>query len=751
MSASISYSGVRTLPRTKFVACTLGILPVLLFTSIAVQGQSVNIGDDVARPIPGVGHDYIKGLNETVNPANGSLSVKIDLPVPRARGITLPFALTYNSGDVYHFSSMMAGAGGFGNNSLTGAPLPNSRSEQGHGWSDTLPYTSISQSTFPIVDPTYGVVTYCSLNQSYNFYDPSGGSHMLGLSAIGSTYAGNQPPYEIVARCSGQHIGNNNSAPTYTASQFGGDDQIIGQLDALCTGSSAASAYDGCGAGSPALTVTDLAGTNYIFPAGVLSQFPGPGSALPKFLFPKTIEDRNGNEWQISQPGWPIGYSVQDSNGRSNAISTTYGGTQTNPSPGPVTYTVGNLSFQVAYTTSSVNFSAGYLQVYPIATTGFGCTVNFAPNQSGMSVINTITLPNSQSYSFEYDSAFGLLSKITYPDGGWVEYTWGLSDNNSTVATFDGSISQPGGAGALPYPSACNFQYQTPVIRTRSVGYSASSSAALTQTFSYQTNWASNGYQWTTKTTTVATTDNVTGKQTTTAYTYTPFNQWPLMNTAQGAFPLQMPVEYTVTVSDWNNSSKLLSQTHKTWNDPAQMASETDTVYTVSGSLSKNMTYSYSGATSIATTPGFPGSLTNQTEYDFGGNKYRSTNYSYYSIVSPCLFVNTSGSANCQISQFPMASSHRPVAPCQIITYDGNSNRVAETDGYYDNSSTLCAGQSPGTVTSVSGLPINTHDETNYSTIPPSTQFAPYITRGDLTKTHSLGKCRTNCLTYSNE
>ena len=66
------------------------------------QAQITNVSDDVSTPTPGVGHDYIQLLNETVNPANGSVNVGLTLPVPSGRGITLPFAYSYNSDGVHH-------------------------------------------------------------------------------------------------------------------------------------------------------------------------------------------------------------------------------------------------------------------------------------------------------------------------------------------------------------------------------------------------------------------------------------------------------------------------------------------------------------------------------------------------------------------------------------------------------------------------------------------------------------------------
>jgi hypothetical protein len=53
------------------------LLLAAIFTS-AAQAQIISVGDDTATPAPGVGHDYIHLLSETVNPANGSVSWRIE-------------------------------------------------------------------------------------------------------------------------------------------------------------------------------------------------------------------------------------------------------------------------------------------------------------------------------------------------------------------------------------------------------------------------------------------------------------------------------------------------------------------------------------------------------------------------------------------------------------------------------------------------------------------------------------------------
>jgi hypothetical protein len=78
------------------------ILLVLLAVTFCfapfAHAQITNVTNDQATPIPGAGHDYIKMLSETVQPSNGQLSIRIDVPTLPGRGITIPFAYLYNSG-----------------------------------------------------------------------------------------------------------------------------------------------------------------------------------------------------------------------------------------------------------------------------------------------------------------------------------------------------------------------------------------------------------------------------------------------------------------------------------------------------------------------------------------------------------------------------------------------------------------------------------------------------------------------------
>ena len=68
----------------------------LLFTLTAFA-QITNVTNTTSTPIPGAGHDEIRLLSETVSPANGSVAIRLDMPVPQGRLLTLPLVVAYDS------------------------------------------------------------------------------------------------------------------------------------------------------------------------------------------------------------------------------------------------------------------------------------------------------------------------------------------------------------------------------------------------------------------------------------------------------------------------------------------------------------------------------------------------------------------------------------------------------------------------------------------------------------------------------
>src|SRR6185437_4494149 len=84
--------------RVSLVAC------LLLFICAVAHAQISTVTEDTSTPIEGAGHDYIHLLSETVNPANGSVSLRIQVPIPKGRGMTLPFSFGYDSDSVHHLN-----------------------------------------------------------------------------------------------------------------------------------------------------------------------------------------------------------------------------------------------------------------------------------------------------------------------------------------------------------------------------------------------------------------------------------------------------------------------------------------------------------------------------------------------------------------------------------------------------------------------------------------------------------------------
>src|SRR5260370_25888333 len=87
------------LKRLLIAACVALLLSSLGYAQVA------NVNDVTSTPIPGAGHDYIHLLSETVNPANGSVSLRIQLPMAKGRGIQVPFYVGYDSNSVSFLGS----------------------------------------------------------------------------------------------------------------------------------------------------------------------------------------------------------------------------------------------------------------------------------------------------------------------------------------------------------------------------------------------------------------------------------------------------------------------------------------------------------------------------------------------------------------------------------------------------------------------------------------------------------------------
>ncbi|MFZ0993849.1 MAG: RHS repeat-associated core domain-containing protein [Candidatus Sulfotelmatobacter sp.] len=326
-----------------------------------------------------------------------------------------------------------------------------------------------------------------------------------------------------------------------------------------------------------------------------------------------------------------------------------------------------------------------------------------------------------KSYSFKHgtddpnnSNPYGLISQITYPTGAWVKYSW-MINPQSAGGVFPNLQGQAG---------QCYWRWGKPALQSRTVSFDGVN-PALTQTFQYPpTSWGSTGNStsdlWNTKQTIVTTQDLVRGTSFTTTYLYAPttISGEPAPVYKYGGFTAdpQIPVEQTVTYQDVGGAT--LETVNKTWYNAQQMESETDTL----NGLTSETTYTYG--------PG--GQVTQKEEYDFGtsgpGRLLRNTVTNYQSFADTPIFAGGP-------SIFDL--------PCQTIVYDGNSNRYAETDYYYDGGTTLC----PSTA-STQALPgtgsYTGHDETNYG--PSSTNPRGNMTQK--TEYSSTGTSPTTTYTY---
>jgi RHS repeat-associated protein len=667
---------------THFCLLSTVALICLCFFPTNARAQITNVADDTIPPIPGAGHDYIHMLSETVNPANGTVSLKITMPTPKGRGISLPFSLTYNSGAALHFAAWAPDQAGFAEQVTppTG------------GWGTSLPYLSFGQTqySFPYGDGLPGSpAETCFFTTGYMFYDALGG-HALNLAAM------SPPPFINGSNgyCWLMNQASNGQIPAFTPENSGSDSQVEATFPQPCAQANytVVATPTTCTSAQAEVDVFDGAGTIYYFGSSGVMPTNWIGSSDSFAFWPTKMEDRNGNIINFSVPNG--GLAVTDTAGRTLV-------TMNNPNPGalvfaPTVITAGGLTYDLTYQTQPApTFSlVGSQEELPTSVpTGITCGINFLPTATAPDVVHTISLPNSQTYTFSYDATYGLLSEIQYPDGGWVKYTWKLSDTFSEDAIFTGLYNN------LAVQQGCNMLYKTPVVATRQVSFNGSS-VALTQSFTYNTNWntGSTDNYWTTKTTTVQTTDAVRGLTSQTIYTYSPVGQNPIPGfQGQGINASLIAVEKQVQYFNWGNTSTPIRQSLKQWFDQFNMKSQ-ETL--LDNSQASEVTYQY----------GFGGAVTQKNEYDYGsgapGNLLRETVNNYQTFpANPRFPLNTPG--------FPATVSTLQTFPCQSIVYNGAGTRVAETDVEYDGGTSICGASGSASTVSAS-VPTGTHDETYY-------------------------------------
>jgi RHS repeat-associated protein len=629
------------------------VLCALLLIVPAAQAQITTVDDTTSTPIEGVGHDYIKMLSETVDPASGGVSLRIHVPTPPGRGISLPFSISYDSNGAEHLS-------GIGNGLIE---WMSNQSEIGSGgWSYSMPLLTYSNWSTSIT--TDGSAT-CSYSTNYLFTDLTGGRHTFDIGAMTQATVSGSP------HCTYENV-------EYPS---GGDDQFSAELTGICM-----TTYNCPGAASP-LTVYGVDGTAYSFAMG----------SYPPGALPLSITDRNGNEITDTDSGNGA-FTLKDTLGRSPLISSSGFGT----SGKTYNLTVFGQTYQITWTASAPNLP---LPQSSLVYGGAECTFSPDGTTDGQPVISSITLPNGEQYQFTYDTTYGLLKEIIYPTGGSVQYTWKMSDTLSDLLIFADSLG-----------GYCTYRYAKPVVATRQVSFTGTG-VNLTQTFTYNTTWASNDQSWTTRATTIQTTDSVLGqKQTINTYVpiqvaTTPYPQFA------GTVYQQIPVESEIQYYDWNNTSQPLETVNKGWYDQYSLECDFETWPDgqVSGSFYQ---YSY-------------GQVSDHREYDYGqlAASTCSNGATLPSDTAPIPARETVSTFESFTGPAYVAYGLKFGRPTSVVTKSSTGTTVAETDYVYDG-------------TSVSTVTATQHDDADFP--------ASFNARGNPTKkTRQCLGCTNAVTTYT--
>jgi len=675
------------------------LLPnALAQTDTNAQPEPYVISTQTVTPIPGSGHDYLHDLSETVNPANGALSIRITAFRPKERAFNYPiFSFLYDSTNQFtvqmHEETLDSATCAQAYPMTSGGP-------QGHFgvppfFGDCIfdvigpVYTSVAQGTSPYPTGPNSLagqqVTY-TYNETDNAWTCSLFSNLVYEDAEGVVH--NLDAYGM------NQVSNENHCNWFgiVPSPFGGDEEYkVVVADQM--------------AGTSSNRLMDLHGNSLnIAQANGLSG----GLTGGKYFLYQNLEDTNGNFMNASGRSGQA-YSFQPWGEFGSAIgsppattSTTYAG-----NTGPHTYTWGNASATFIPNVQDVSWNTDNL-----------CASGDGPFYGTNPVVTNMLEPNGLSYSFTYEPVFGLLNKITYPTGAWVEYTWGvnpLSEGTGWTTPAQG-LNQYVDPVALPADGTvmnteCAFRHDTPAIKKRVVSYDGVH-PAMEQDLTYSTAWGTY-FSWLSKTTTVVTKDLLTPgtPQFTTTYVYAPLGS---IAPPFGSHSLasQLPVEFTINYQDTNGNK--LKTVQKTWNGYRQMSGECVTLYInnvagpMSGTFYQYASYSQGGLNVPLNPDGMTTPLiSDKAEYDFGtlGNTCskptnttptRETVTAYATLANtPALWPQQTYYGN------PANPQNMPDRPSTIKVYYGGTLE-SETDYSYDQTSLA-------RVTNPTG-----HDESNF-------------------------------------
>ena len=435
-------------------------LTLLLFCFAPVSVCYAQVSDPVVAgqaPIPGAGHHYIGVGTETVNPADGSLTFDLPLPLPGGRQLAMPFGIRYLASDQFH------PFGNSGSAFTVGWQVNQTTPLQVAGWSYLLPvytaeaYAKWNGTTGPPPNNTH---LLCDQTENYLFTGFDGARRILGF---GSQFP--DPSFPDTQSCQSQPVN--------------------GVMQSSIHGWFATTPQCTPGQGYPPITVTDPAGTAYQFPTGFGFGLGENGPPTLWGLLAQTITDKNGNQISLKNnqvsPQGVISYGANaymDTLGR-QVVSWT--GLGKNGDTIAIAGLSGNITLH--WGAATVSFPESGTMAYGTST----CTMTpGGTSPAQIPFLTEIDLPNGQKYTFTPDATHGRVGQINFPGHGYVRYVWGL--NLSSQVSY---IHTP------PWLTSdneyCYFESDTPAITDRYVSYNGTTEV-LHQHFTYSTTWGGPNY-----------------------------------------------------------------------------------------------------------------------------------------------------------------------------------------------------------------------------------------------------------------
>lgn len=330
---------------------------------------------------------------------------------------------------------------------------------------------------------------------------------------------------------------------------------------------------------------------------------------------------------------------------------------------------------------------------YTLNLTGIGnclaTTVTPASsNGFAISQLTSLVLPNKQKYTFTYDSTYGTLRQITYPTGAYTIYDW--APNSLAEGQYFGSGPHSDGTAG-----GCGARYDWPAIQHRTVSYDGKT-IALKQDFQYATVWPNTPTtgNWTSKQTTVTTTDYIRGKSYVTVYNYTPTSAVE-PNPKPGDGQAYIPQESTILYYNDANKQNLLTTTTKVWTSALRLGAQCETP---AGGGTSGIFYTYqpyNWASGLAPTGNGVALLTDlrteEAEYDYGA------------VDSACDRPSSAALRDTKTNYWSQPTPYTPLFPASpaildrplSVTVAGASGIQVETDYGYDTTTLLSLAPNP--------------------------------------------------------